>query len=237
MKISAKVKRFIDEYLVDLNGAAAARRAGYTDKSCRTSAAHILADPKVQELLAAKMEERSHRVEITQDEVLKRLWAIGSANPGELMQFRRTCCRYCYGEGHEYQWTKGEYQRARQQADDDGKPIPDCSGGFGFDPNKPPVQGCTECFGQGHGHVFLEDTRRLAGPAATLFAGVKQSKEGLEVKTHDQVEALKLVGQHLGMFKTKVEHTGPNGGPIEQKTVIVDEKEVKAAIAKLEREY
>lgn len=35
----------------------------------------------------------------------------------------------------------------------------------------------------------------------------------------------------------QVELTGKDGGPVEQKTTVVDEKEIKAAVAKLEDEY
>lgn len=35
----------------------------------------------------------------------------------------------------------------------------------------------------------------------------------------------------------QVELTGKDGGPVEQKTTVVDEKQIKAAVAKLEDEY
>ena len=35
----------------------------------------------------------------------------------------------------------------------------------------------------------------------------------------------------------QVELTGKDGGPVEQKTTVVDEKQIKAAVAKLEGEY
>ncbi|MFY1852968.1 DUF2280 domain-containing protein [Achromobacter xylosoxidans] len=47
-------------------------------------------------------------------------------------------------------------------------------------------------------------------------------------------QAAKEVG---GAFTNKREHTGAGGGPIEQKTVVVDEREVAAAVAKLQGEY
>jgi len=40
-----------------------------------------------------------------------------------------------------------------------------------------------------------------------------------------------------GAFTNRREHTGPGGGPIEQKTVVVDEQKVAAAVAKLEGDY
>lgn len=214
MRITAKVKRLVDEYLIDLNATQAAIRAGYSPRTAKQIASETLAKQEVQALVQERQAALAERTEITQDAVLNRLWAIATADPTQIMQFRRTCCRYCYGKKHGYQWTKGEYQRAVKDANDIAKPAPECDGGFGFDPRKPPVATCTECFGQGHGAAFFEDTRNLRGAAKTLFSGVKQGKEGLEMKTLDQVEALKLVGQHLGMFKTKVEHSGANGQPL-----------------------
>ncbi|VWB98073.1 DUF2280 domain-containing protein [Burkholderia lata] len=37
--------------------------------------------------------------------------------------------------------------------------------------------------------------------------------------------------------RRRLEHTGENGGPIENRTVVVDESQVAAAVAKLEDEY
>ena len=42
------------------------------------------------------------------------------------------------------------------------------------------------------------------------------TKEGrtIRFKLHDKKGSLELLGRHLGMFPTKVEHTGEEGGPI-----------------------
>ena len=47
-------------------------------------------------------------------------------------------------------------------------------------------------------------------------------------------QAAKEVG---GAFTNRREHTGAGGGPIEQKTVVVDETQVAAAFAKLQSDY
>lgn len=47
-------------------------------------------------------------------------------------------------------------------------------------------------------------------------------------------QAAKEVG---GAFTNKREHTGAGGGPIEQRTVVVDENKVAAAVRKLEDDY
>lgn len=38
-----------------------------------------------------------------------------------------------------------------------------------------------------------------------LYAGIKESQHGIEIKMNDQVAALIKAGQHIGMFKDRVE--------------------------------
>lgn len=45
---------------------------------------------------------------------------------------------------------------------------------------------------------------------------VKKAK----IKLHDKQAALVSLGKHLGLFKEQMEHTGPNGGPINQRWVV-----------------
>ena len=75
-KLTAKQSRFVEEYLVDLNGAAAARRAGYSAKNADNISSELLGKTQVREALAVAMEERSKRVEIDADYVLKNLVEI-----------------------------------------------------------------------------------------------------------------------------------------------------------------
>ncbi|EPH31563.1 hypothetical protein L291_3615 [Acinetobacter guillouiae MSP4-18] len=56
--------------------------------------------------------------------------------------------------------------------------------------------------------MHIEDTSTLSESAQLLYAGAKQTKEGIEIKMNDQMAALKLVGQHIGMFAGKIEHSG-----------------------------
>ena len=37
------------------------------------------------------------------------------------------------------------------------------------------------------------------------IAGIRSTKDGIEVKTNDKVKALELIGKHLGMFKDQIE--------------------------------
>lgn len=73
MRLTDKQKRFVEEYLVDLNATQAAIRAGYSAKTAEAQASRLLRNVKVQEAVAAGQEARSARVELTQDWVLDRL--------------------------------------------------------------------------------------------------------------------------------------------------------------------
>lgn len=75
--LTPKQQAFVQEYLVDLNGAAAARRAGYKTKNSDDLAAQLLRKTQVKSAIQQAMDARSKRVEITADYVLKNLVEIG----------------------------------------------------------------------------------------------------------------------------------------------------------------
>lgn len=79
-KLTAKQKAFVNEYLVDLNATQAAIRAGYSPKTAYRTGADNLRKPQIQEEIQKSMKEREKRTEITQDFVLKELFAIANAN-------------------------------------------------------------------------------------------------------------------------------------------------------------
>lgn len=217
-KLTAKQQRFVDEYLIDLNATQAAIRAGYSAKTANEIGAENLAKPSIAKAIAESQTKRAERTEITQDMVLERWWGIATANPNDIMQVRHKNCRKCYGIDHKYQWKDEEEfnqalqsviqeEKAMQQEDPDYKAeYPNDEGGYGFNPIKPPFHDCPKCFGEGVLDVHFKDTRNLSPSAQMLYAGVKQTKDGLEVKVHDQAQALLHVARHLGMFKDKIEH-------------------------------
>ncbi len=74
--LSEREERFAVEYLVDLNKTAAAKRAGYSEKSAHTIAQRVFNKANVQAKIQHLKEERSKRTEITQDRVLQELARI-----------------------------------------------------------------------------------------------------------------------------------------------------------------
>lgn len=80
MTLNPKQQRFVEEYLVDLNGKQAAIRAGYAAASAEVQASRLLSDAKVAAAVQNAMDRRSKRTEITQDQVLSELAKIGFAD-------------------------------------------------------------------------------------------------------------------------------------------------------------
>ena len=225
-ELSSREAKFVDEYLVDPNGKQAAIKAGYAPGSAEVTASRLIRKAKVRDAIRAAQLARSQATQISSHDVLKRWWMIATADPNELIEYRRTCCRFCYGVMHRYQETQNEkavrfdqWQRdvaaAAKDAElsDPGKF--DELGGIGWDPRRAPLQDCIECFGDGIERPYPKDTRLLSPAARALFAGVKVTRDGLDIKMNSQESALANVAKHLGMFVEKHEHSGPGGGPIE----------------------
>lgn len=225
--LTDKQSRFVDEYLVDLNAKQAAIRSGYSAKTAEFQASRLLRNGKVQAAVAEAMKARSKRTDITQDAVLELWWRLANADPNELIQYRRNCCRHCFGENHGYQWIdEVEFEQAVQAALSSTKEgeqpvLPSDSGGYGFDAKLRPHPKCPKCDGEGIGEVFALDTRELSEQARVLYAGVKVTKDGFEVKMRDQDAALANVARHLGMFNDKLTLKGDPQAPLEVKTKVV----------------
>lgn len=226
--LTQRQKAFCDQYLIDLNATQSAIRAGYSRHTAKEQATRLLANVHVKQYLDERIQDRVDRTEITQDMVLERFWQIATADPNELIEYRRTCCRHCFGEGHAYQWVnEAEFQAACKAAEENDQPEPMCDGGFGFDPALKPHPKCPKCHGEGWGKVHAHDTKDASRQAKMLYAGVKQTKEGLEIKMIDQMAALNAVARHLGMFTEKVEHSGG----ITTKTQQAPDDDIDRAIA------
>lgn len=76
-ELTDKQKRFVEEYLVDLNATQAAIRAGYSEKTAQEQGYQLLQKTSVSDAIAAAKAERSERTQITADRVLQELARIG----------------------------------------------------------------------------------------------------------------------------------------------------------------
>lgn len=217
--LTPQQETFCQEYMTDLNGTQAAIRAGYSEHTANEQAGRLLSKVSVRSRIDELRKERASRTDITADRVLREAWNIATADPRELVEYRVGCCRFCYGEGHRYQRTAAEFERAEAEhaarcakAIEDGKPHPgefDQQGGIGYNKLAEPNPECPECFGEGIGRTVFKDTSKVSPAVASLFAGVKETKDGLEIKLHSKDGSLEKLFKHLGLYELDNKQKNP----------------------------
>ena len=138
-KLTDKQKRFVAEYLVDLNATAAAKRAGYKDPNIGRQ---LITKNNVSAEIAKRRDELQSKLEITQETVLQELAAIAFANGTDFVTVT------------------------------------------------------------GAGLLDVKPTSQVSREKLPAIAGIKYSQTGIEIKLHDKVRALELLGKHLGVFAT-----------------------------------
>jgi hypothetical protein len=210
--LSEREARFVMEMAVDGNASAAYVRAGYEAKNAKANASRMSAKDNVQAGLAHVRAKVAERAGFSAEEALQMAADILRADTRELVEYRVSNCRYCYGDHHLYQRTAGEMAMARVKHDslvarrqernkDYEDPGFDEQGGEGFDLRRDPNTECPVCAGEGAGRVVIKDTRTVSKAAAALYAGVKEGKDGIEVKFHDKATMLDKMFRYHGLYE------------------------------------
>lgn len=75
-KMTAKMQRFCDEYLIDLNATQAAIRAGYSERTAYSIGQENLKKPEIKKYIEQRMAEKDTALIADQDEVLKYLTKV-----------------------------------------------------------------------------------------------------------------------------------------------------------------
>lgn len=207
MALTERQKLFVEKYLGEagLNASKAAALAGYSEKSSGKIGHQLLEKTGIQDYLAERRKQLALHIGVTPEAILATWWARANVDINEIVEYRRDNCRYCWGEGHAYQWTQGEYEQAQREADANGTDSPDAAGGFGFIATREPNPDCPECAGEGKGKVHVHDTRRLKGAARQMYRGVHQGKDGLKALVGDPDRALEQVTKILGLYTSEDE--------------------------------
>ena len=220
------------------------RRAGYTvadpaTKAQMTAASELGARPEIVRRVTELRNAVASAAVMTAAQVLNEWKLIALADPAELSRVRRWCCRHCYGVNFRYQWISDEeFALAAARAIDynatkspraASQAMPSFDGGVGYDRNLPPNALCPYCGGDGEFDTYFEDTMRLSPAARRLYAGVKQTRDGMEIKTRDQGEALKNIAAYLGMLVERHAHGGDPLNPTPITTLSGDITAAEAA--------
>ncbi|HIE1640231.1 terminase small subunit [Pseudomonas aeruginosa] len=86
MALNKKRRRFVEEYLVDLNATQAAIRADYSVRRAAEIGYELLRVPEVAEAIAQAMAERSKRTEVSADYVVRRLREIDEMDVLDILE-------------------------------------------------------------------------------------------------------------------------------------------------------
>lgn len=222
------VAMYVDNELLPVNERLpvyqVAINAGYAERAARNAASLLLANPNVAQAIEERKRALAEAAAGAEDVDAKRViqeWAtIAVGDPTEIVGVRHLNCRHCWGFNFGKQYTDAEYAKETAEALNDatfnGVPV-DLSpftGGPGFRKTKSPNPECPECDGEGIEDVYVKDFRKLSDKQRRLIAGVKTTRDGLEVKFRDQDGALAKLAQWLGLLVNKNEVSGPNGGPV-----------------------
>ncbi|QIL69532.1 terminase small subunit [Diaphorobacter sp. HDW4B] len=209
-----RYRAFAREYVLsDFNATQAAVKAGYSKNTSASQGARLLRNVKVQEFVREFSKAVVERAEVKAADVVNRLNQMLMADPRELVEVYVACCRHCYGIGHQYQYTMAEYNTKREKWVEEGKAIatfPE-AGGIGYDARKPPNQDCPECFGGGTSRTVLKDTRSMSAGALALFGGAKETRNGMEISIHSQLDVAEKLMRYHGMYKRDNEQQGGGG--------------------------
>ncbi len=87
MSLTPKQARFVEEYLLDLNATAAAKRAGYSERTAYAQGQRLLKHVEIAAAVQKAQEARSERTKIDQDWVIERLVGVYEAS----MEARPVC--------------------------------------------------------------------------------------------------------------------------------------------------
>lgn len=82
-KLTEKQKAFCEEYIVDLNGAQSAIRAGYSARTAKEQASELLTKPNIKKYIQKLMDKKNNKLIASQDEVLQLLTDIARGNHKE----------------------------------------------------------------------------------------------------------------------------------------------------------
>ncbi len=220
-------RAFVEEYQKDNTKTKAGVRAGYKEKTISAATYRLMKKPAITEAIRLIKAERMSRLSEEADMVASQFFAVATADPNELVQYRRVNCRHCWGNGHLYQRTPAEYRnhvKAVLLSKHSKKPPPpefDEEGGFGFRRNRDPNPECPECCGEGVGEIFVADSRHLSATGKLLWEGVQIGKDGLTVKMASRESARLNMARMFGMLEASDS----------------EEKPIEVDVDTLERQY
>lgn len=223
--LNAQQVAFVAAVLADPERNATRAYASVYPKASHATAmansSRLWGDLRVQAMVEEHDAEMRKGAKLSREMIAQHVRELVAADPRDLTEYYRGACRYCWGHKHRYHFTPAELERAieayrkdKRHADDPMALGFDYKGGVGFNPHAPAHPTCPECFGHGEGYSYVKDTRTLTPEAARLFAGVKQTKDGLQILTRSQDKMTELAMRYLGMMTERKDDNDDDPPPV-----------------------
>lgn len=204
-ELSIQEWMFVASLSVHGNATRAYREAfpNYDGKRASELAWQLQRRPEIKEQIRLATEKARGQAQVTKELVRADILNVLNADPRELFNLQQGACRHCHGFDHQWQRTKGEFERDRFQAEMEQKPF-DTKGGIGYDAYADPHPDCPECNGHGEQRIKLTDTRLLSPETASLLQSIEQTKTGIKITTRSKDAARDAAAKILGMNKETV---------------------------------
>lgn len=247
--LSPKMAKFVDLYLASYNPTQSYRDAGYSAKTenvAASGASRLLRKVKTHPYYAARQAEMFKRTADVQNHTIGVIHAAANADPREISELRRACCRYCYGVGNRYQHTPREMEHRMDEyaaellaAAAENKVLPpfDELGGLGYDKRLQPNPECPECAGEGFQYTYFHDSRTYSPAALALYGAVEETKDGIKVRIGDQKGYRELVAKifDLHVEPAVVVNTGPSADELDAAILRAHENTERQKLAMQDR--
>ena len=75
-QLKPQVRKFVQEYLLDLSGKDAAIRAGYSEKTAASQASRLMRDPSVRAYRDALLQEQFDAIGVTRHSIAAEVWEL-----------------------------------------------------------------------------------------------------------------------------------------------------------------
>lgn len=174
--------RFVREYLTDLNARAAARRAGYSERSAHDTGSRLLQRDDVRAEIARLEEARWLRLDISADRVDRELAAVGFSNLADVLQVEE----YGFEEPTAPAAPDAPVPEGEQKAEGEQEPEDEL-----FD--LPPAYGLRV--------RMPTDLRSLPRHVQAAVKKVAETKDGFRIEMHDKLAALDKLGKRLRLWQ------------------------------------
>lgn len=204
---------FVDRYLLTHRVEQSYLEAGFKAKpgpSAQAAGSRLLSSVKCRAYIAKRSKAMFEDIADEQSRLMRALTDTAYGDSREIVLHVRGACRYCHGKMNRWQYTAGEWDKImtdhaekQEKAAAAERPMPkepDPKGGTGYRRGADPNPDCPECDGWGEGRNIVKDHRHLSPAAVSLLIGVKEGKDGIDARMHDQMKAREMLAKTFKLY-------------------------------------